>query len=111
MATRKPTTHIYKYGSVATPGLPQPTRLTPQKFEEKWAKGLCYFCDRKYTKGHKCVEKKLFYIDCEEEEENEQETSKEEDIHQEPTLEKEEMSLTILCNTLLGITTPQTLKI
>ena len=76
MATRKPTTHIYKDGSVATPRLPQTTRLTPQQLEEKRAKGLCYSCDRKYTKGHKCVEKKLFYIDCDEEEEKEQETSK-----------------------------------
>ena len=41
MATRKPTTHIYKYGSVATPRLPQPTRLRPQQLEEKIAKGLC----------------------------------------------------------------------
>ena len=40
-----------------------------------------YSCDSNYTKGHKWAEKKLFYIDCEEEEENEQETSKEEDIH------------------------------
>ena len=47
MVTRKPTTHIYKYGSVATPTLPQPTRLTPQQLEEKRAKGLCYSCDRK----------------------------------------------------------------
>ena len=70
MVTRKPTTHIYKYGSVATPRLPQPTRLTPQQLDEKREKGLCYSCDRKYTKVHKCVEKKLFYIDCEEEEEN-----------------------------------------
>ena len=30
METRKPTTHNYKYGSVAAPSLPQPTRLTPQ---------------------------------------------------------------------------------
>ena len=30
MATRKPTTHIYKDGSIYTPRLPQPTRLTPQ---------------------------------------------------------------------------------
>ena len=29
METRKSTTHNYKYGSVATPRLPQPTRLTP----------------------------------------------------------------------------------
>ena len=74
MATKKPTTHIYKDRSVATPRLPQPTRLTPQQLEEKREKGLCYSCDIKYTKGHKCAKKKLFYIDCEEEEENEQET-------------------------------------
>jgi len=29
MATRKPTTHNYKDGSVVAPILPQPTRLTP----------------------------------------------------------------------------------
>jgi len=48
----------------------------PQKLEEKREKTMCYSCDRKYTKGHKCAEKKLFYIDFEEEEEKEQETSK-----------------------------------
>ena len=71
MATRKHTTHNYKDGSVVAASLPQPIRLTPQKLEEKREKGLCYRCHRKYTKGHKCAEKKLFYIDCEEEEENE----------------------------------------
>ena len=71
MATRKPTTHNYKDGSIVAPSLQQPTRLTPQKLEEKRAKGLRYSCDSKYTKGHKCVGKKLFYIDCEEKEENE----------------------------------------
>src|ERR1700738_2475012 len=85
MATRKPTTHNYKDGSVVAPSLPKPIRLTPQQLEEKRAKWLCYDCDCKYTKGHKCAEKKLFYIDCEEEEENEQEMSKEEDILQEKT--------------------------
>jgi len=63
--------------------------LTPQQLEEKREKGICYSCDRKYTKGHKCAKRKLFYIDFEEEEEKEQETSKEEDIHKEPTLDKE----------------------
>ena len=47
MATRKPTTHFYKEGSVATPRFPQPTRLTPQKLEEKIEKGLLYSCDSK----------------------------------------------------------------
>ena len=68
MATRRPTNHFYKDGSVATPRFPQPTRLTPQQLEEKREKGLCYSCDSKYTKGHRCAEKKLFYIDCEKEE-------------------------------------------
>ena len=35
MAKRNPTTHNYKYGSVSTPRLPQPTRLTPQWLEEE----------------------------------------------------------------------------
>ena len=111
MATRKPTTHNYKYGSVVAPSLPQPTRLTPQQLEEKRVKGLCYNCDNKYTKGHKRAKRKLFHIDCEKEEENNQETSKEEDIHEEPTPEKEEMNLNISCSALARITTPQTLKI
>eukprot|EP00253_Pinus_taeda_P030265 PITA_30265 len=111
MATRKHTTHNSKDGSVVAPSLPQPIRLTPQQLEEKREKGLCYCCDRKYTKGHKFDEKKLFYIDCEEEEEKEQERSKEEDILQEQSLDKEEMNLTIYCNALARITTPQTIKI
>ena len=68
MATGKPNTHNYKDGSVVAPSLPQLIRLTPQQLEEKRAKGLCHSCDSKYTKSHKCAEKKLFYIDCEEEE-------------------------------------------
>ena len=111
IATKKHTTNNYKNGSVVTLHLPQPIRLTPQKLEEKRAKWLWYSCDRKYTKGHKCVEKKLFYIVCEKESEKEQERSKEENILQEQSLDKEEMNLTISCNTLAGITTPQAIKI
>jgi len=55
--------------------------LKPQQLEEKREKLLCYDCDSKYIKGHKCAKKKLFYIDCEEEKETDQETSKEKDIH------------------------------
>ena len=111
MATRKHTTHNYKDGSVVAPSLPQPIRLTPQKVEEKRAKWLCYNCDSKYTKGHKCAEKKLFYIDYEEEQEKEQERSKEEDILQEQSLDEEQINPTITFNALVGITTPQTIKI
>ena len=72
MEARKPTTHNYKDGSVFAASLPQPRRLTPQQLEGKREKGICYSCDSKYTKSHKCAEKKLFYIDYEEEEEKEQ---------------------------------------
>eukprot|EP00253_Pinus_taeda_P013672 PITA_13672 len=111
MATKKPTTHNYKDGTLVSLSLPQPIRLTPQQLEEKRAKGLCYSCDSKYTKAHKCAKNKLFYIDCQEEEEKEQERSKEEDKLQEQSLDKEEMNPTISCNALAGITTPQTIKI
>ena len=63
-------TNNYKEGSVVL-SHQQPTRLTQEQLEEKWEKGICYDCDNKYIKGHKCTENKLFYIDCEEEEENE----------------------------------------
>jgi hypothetical protein len=46
----------------------QSTRLKPQKMDERGEKGLCFNCDNKYIKGHKCGENKLFYIDREEEE-------------------------------------------
>ena len=85
--------------------------LHHNNWKKKEKKGLCYNCDRKCTKGHKCVEKKLFYIEYEEEEEKDQETSKEEDICQDPTPEKEEMNKTISCKLLARMTTPQTLKI
>ena len=97
MATNKSTRHNYKDGSVVSLSLPQPTRIMPQQLEEKREKGLCYNCDSKCIKGHKCAEKKLFYIEYEEEEEKDQETSKEEDIHQDPTAEKEAMNQTISC--------------
>ena len=63
MATRKSTTRNYKVGSVVSPSLPQPTRLAPQKLEEKGEKWIFYSCNSKSTKGHKYSEKKLFYID------------------------------------------------
>jgi hypothetical protein len=35
--------------------------------DERRVKGLCFNCDN-YSKGHKCGENKLFYINYEEEE-------------------------------------------
>jgi len=83
--------------------VPQLTRLTPQQMDEIIAKGLCFNCDNKYIKGHKCSEKKLFYIDCEEEKNQELEPSQDLDL--------EDIAPIISCHALVGISTPKTLKI
>jgi excinuclease UvrABC ATPase subunit len=108
MATRRTNPNIYRENNAPSSKTPQPTRLTPQQLEERKAKGLCFNCDNKYSKGHKCGENKLFYIDCEEEEEQEQEPSQDENVE---AISSEELTPTISCNALAGISTPQTLKI
>ena len=71
MTTRRVVTNNYREKHAPSPNLTPPTRLTRQPMDERRAKGLCFICDNKYSKGHKCGEKKLFYIDCEEEEDQE----------------------------------------
>ena len=66
-------------------------------------KGICFNCDNKYSKGHNCGENKLFYIECEEEEQKEQDSPQGDEL--------EVITLTISCHSLDGINTPQTLKI
>jgi hypothetical protein len=66
--------------------------------EERKAKDLCFNCESKYSKGHKCGEKKLFYIDCEEEED--QEPYQDEDLQE---ISSEYMTPTISCHALAGI--------
>jgi hypothetical protein len=108
MATRRTNHNIYRENNSPSSKTPQPTRLTPQQLDERKAKGLCFNYDSKYSKGHKCGEKKLVYIVCEEEEEQEQEPSQDENVE---AISFEEMTPTILCNSLARISTPQTLKI
>jgi hypothetical protein len=69
-ATHKYTNGAYteskdRFGAHKTT-LPQSTRLTPQQIDERRAKGLCFNFD-KYNKGNKCNEKKVLYIDNDEE--------------------------------------------
>jgi hypothetical protein len=71
MATRRTNPNIYRENNAPSSKTSQPTRLTPQQLEERKEKGLCFNYDSKYSKGHKYGENKLFYIDCEEEEEQE----------------------------------------
>jgi hypothetical protein len=75
MATRRMATNNYREHHAPSPNLTQPTRLTPPQMDERREKVSCFNCDSKYSKGHKCSENKLFYIDCEEEENQELEPS------------------------------------
>nr|GEZ82096.1 hypothetical protein [Tanacetum cinerariifolium] len=79
---RKPFTPNRK---VSNPGIlgPAPTtrlaltapkpirRLSNNKARERREKGLCYYCDDKYTPGHKCSKPQFFMIGDAEETENE----------------------------------------
>ena len=114
MATKRFPSNTYKENNVSYSSLPKPTRLTPQQMDERRSKGLCFNCDNKYNKWHKCGEKKLFHIDYEDDEEKEQEMleEKEQEMSEGKNQETpEEITPTISCNALAGITTPQTLKI
>jgi hypothetical protein len=103
MAIRRVATNNYREHHVPSPNLTQMTRLTPHQMDERREKGLCFNCERKYNKWHKCNEKKIFYIDLEEEEDQELKPSH--DIY------LKETTPMIYFHALFGINTPQTLKI
>jgi hypothetical protein len=103
MVTRRVVTDNYRENHVPSPNLTQPTRLKTQQMDEIREKTLCFNCDRKYSKRHKCSDKKLFYIDYEEEEDQELEPSQDLDL--------EDTTPTISFHALASIITPQTLNI
>ena len=55
MTTRNTTSNTYRENDLPSN---QPHRLTPQQLEERRVKGICFNCENKYNKGHKCGEKK-----------------------------------------------------
>jgi hypothetical protein len=82
-ATQKYTTRTYvgrKYifGSHRET-LPQPTQISPREMEETRAKGLSFYCNKKWSKGNKCQETKLFTLENNDEEEMEASIQRDED--------------------------------
>ena len=53
MTTRKSFSNTYRENNV--PSSKPPQRLTLQQLDEIREKGLCFNCDSKYSKGHKCI--------------------------------------------------------
>jgi histone acetyltransferase (RNA polymerase elongator complex component) len=39
-------------------------KVSQVEMVERCKKGLCYYCDEKYSPGHKCREQKFFQIDA-----------------------------------------------
>jgi hypothetical protein len=68
MASRRVATNNYREHHAPSPNPTQYTRSKTQQMDERRTNKLCFNCDNTYSKGHKCGEKKLFYIDHEEEE-------------------------------------------
>lgn len=64
MATSNLVTNNYRENQVPSP---KPVRLTPQQMDVGREKGLCFNYDNNYSKEPKYSEKKLFYMDYEEE--------------------------------------------
>lgn len=64
--------------AINAPYQPPHKRVTPTEIEERRSKGLCFWCDEKYTFSHKCASKHLFTLILEPEEEGEDVTNEEE---------------------------------
>eukprot|EP00253_Pinus_taeda_P028301 PITA_28301 len=80
---------------------------------ERRKQGLCYYCDEKYSPGHKCKEPKFFQIDAtdynstEEDPPLDEHEPLEDDNQQDNVSDEPVISL----HALAGISSPQTLKI
>ena len=88
-------------------------KVSPAEMAERRKQGLCYYCDEKYSPGHKCKEPKFFQIDAtdysslEEDLPLEEPEAVEEDNQKDNVLDEPVISL----HALAGISSPQTLKI
>jgi len=88
-------------------------KLSPAEMAERRKHGLCYYCDEKYSPGHKCKEPKFFQIDATNYSSTEEDPPLEEHEALEEDNQKDNVSdePVILPHALAGISSPQTLKI
>ena len=80
---------------------------------ERRKQGLCYYCDEKYSLGHKCKEPKFSQIDAIDYSSTEEDPPLEEHEPLEEDNQKDNVSdePVISLHALAGISSPQTLKI
>lgn len=80
-------------------------RITPQEARERCEKGLCYYCDDKFVKGHRCQRPQLFMI-VEETSINETEAE-----YEENETEVQELMPEVSFHAITGTTHPQTMRL
>ncbi|XP_074377189.1 uncharacterized protein LOC141718709 [Apium graveolens] len=87
-------------------------RLSEKELQYKWEKGLCFKYDDKWVIGHKCRRKELSVLLTQGEDDNESEPSldspKSEGTRE---LVSEEIRPEISLNSVIGITSPKTMKL
>lgn len=88
----------------------QPRRLTATEAQARCEKGLCYYCDEKYIKGHRCKKPQFFLLIEETPEENREDKDKHE-TKTDGYKTTDDTQLLVSFNALVGCVTPNTIRI
>ena len=97
-------------------GVNRPYRLTQKELEEKRAKNQCFYCDQRYTPGHKCsgqlncLEVVIDHDDHKENFEEEDVNQEEEEVNDGQGYEFIEQCPQISLNALSGLNSYQTMR-
>lgn len=86
--------------------------MSESEYQAKRDKGLCFRCDEKFTRGHKCKLKELNVMlthDCESEEDEIQEAEVGEQVTMQSAEVVEDVELSL--NSIIGFTSSGTMKI
>lgn len=107
--TRLPprTGESFTYGQSRPNSFSSIRRELPKELEEKKAKGLCFKCNEKFTKGHQCKKKQLYVLDGDQEDFDE-DLTQEDDIEE---VQEQEGDLQISINALTGSVSYRTMRV
>lgn len=84
-------------------------RLAMNEIQDKWSKGICFRCDKRFSPGHKCKVNKLKTITLIEEEYKEDSIDEEIEVIKIKKVETNKIELA--SELVVGITTPKTMNL
>lgn len=93
--------------------LPAIRRLTPNEARDRRMKGLCYHCDKKYTRSNRCKIQKLLWVEglLQDEEEDGGQIVEDADNSAHHELNEDDLAPQISVHAIAGTRTPQTMRI